>query len=170
VAAGINPHTPYGAQRLAGIRQGCDDCGWDFSRSVEFLSLPREEENDFSLGFQLGEKFTVNRTGVQTAVLARNDRVAMGMIRALSLAGVEVPRQVSIIGYDDADFAAYTTPPLSTIEPGIDSLIEGALKLLMRDSLGSPKRLMVQPRLIKARLNFGDYSFRWLSKKNGELI
>lgn len=49
-----------------------------------------------------------------TAVLAFNDLVAMGLLGALTARGVDVPGEVSITGFDDIQFAQYTTPPLTT--------------------------------------------------------
>lgn len=49
-----------------------------------------------------------------TGVLAFNDLVAMGLLSALSERGVSVPGDVSVTGFDDIQFAQYTTPPLTT--------------------------------------------------------
>ena len=49
-----------------------------------------------------------------TAVLAFNDLVAMGLLSALTAAGVRVPQDISVAGFDDIPFAAYTVPPLTT--------------------------------------------------------
>lgn len=49
-----------------------------------------------------------------TAVLAFNDLVAMGLLSALTARGADVPGSISIAGFDDIPFAAYTTPPLTT--------------------------------------------------------
>ncbi len=48
-------------------------------------------------------------------ILACSDRLAMGAVRALQQAGIEVPRDVSVIGYDDIPLAAEFDPPLTTI-------------------------------------------------------
>lgn len=49
-----------------------------------------------------------------TAVIAYNDLVAMGLLSALTIRRIDVPRQLSITGFDDIPFAAYTSPPLTT--------------------------------------------------------
>ncbi|MFT4260314.1 LacI family DNA-binding transcriptional regulator [Microbacterium sp.] len=49
-----------------------------------------------------------------TAVLAFNDLVAMGLLSAATTRGIRVPDDLSIAGFDDIPFAAYTTPPLTT--------------------------------------------------------
>ncbi len=50
-----------------------------------------------------------------TAVLAYNDQIAIGLINDLIGAGVEVPGQVSVIGFDDIFASGLTTPPLTTV-------------------------------------------------------
>jgi DNA-binding LacI/PurR family transcriptional regulator len=50
-----------------------------------------------------------------TAIFAQNDQMAIGALRALREAGLRVPRDVSVVGYDDIPAAAYADPPLTTI-------------------------------------------------------
>ena len=66
---------------------------------------------DFDSGAAAAD--AVIKTGA-TAVLAFNDLVAMGLMSALADRGVRVPEHVSIAGFDDIPFAAYTSPPLTT--------------------------------------------------------
>lgn len=54
------------------------------------------------------------RASGATAVLAFNDLVAMGLLSAATADGIRVPDDLSIAGFDDIPFAAYTTPPLTT--------------------------------------------------------
>lgn len=49
-----------------------------------------------------------------TAVIAFNDVVALGLLGALHELGVDVPRQLSVTGFDDIPFAQFTSPPLTT--------------------------------------------------------
>lgn len=57
-----------------------------------------------------------------TAVVAGNDQMALGALRALREAGRAVPAQVSVIGFDDIPEAAYFAPPLSTIRQDFSAL------------------------------------------------
>jgi LacI family transcriptional regulator len=50
-----------------------------------------------------------------TAVLAYNDLMAIGALRAIRRSGRRVPRDVSLVGFDDVAFAAYVEPPLTTV-------------------------------------------------------
>lgn len=56
-----------------------------------------------------------------TAVIAYNDLVAMGLLSAVTVRRIDVPGQLSITGFDDIPFAAYTSPPLTTAAvPAVD--------------------------------------------------
>jgi len=57
-----------------------------------------------------------------TAVFAYNDLSAIGAIRAIRAAGLRVPSDVSVVGFDDVDLAAYADPPLTTVAQDIASL------------------------------------------------
>jgi LacI family transcriptional regulator len=53
--------------------------------------------------------------GAPTAIFAVTDSIAIGLLQAAYQAGISIPDQISIMGYDDIDFAAFTIPPLTTI-------------------------------------------------------
>lgn len=59
-----------------------------------------------------------------TAVFCANDQMALGALRALAEAGLEVPRDVSVVGFDDVDDAADYRPPLTTVRQDFDGLGE----------------------------------------------
>jgi DNA-binding LacI/PurR family transcriptional regulator len=66
-----------------------------------------------------------------TAVFAYNDLSAIGAIRALRAAGLRVPADVSVVGFDDVDLAAYADPPLTTVAQDIASLGRRAAERLL---------------------------------------
>ncbi len=71
------------------------------------------------------------RGGSFTGLVAGNDQMALGAIRALREAGLEVPRDVSVVGFDDIPEAAYFEPPLSTIRQDFGALGQQAAELLL---------------------------------------
>ena len=86
-----------------------------------------------------------------TAVLAGNDLIAMGVLNAASERGVRVPAELSVVGYDDIAYAAFTSPPLTTVrQPGGEMGTETARLLLSRlDGYdGAPRRVVVHPELV----------------------
>jgi LacI family transcriptional regulator len=66
-----------------------------------------------------------------TALFAQNDSMAIGAIRALREAGLQVPGDVAVVGYDDIPAAAYNYPPLSTIRQPMRKVGEVATRLLI---------------------------------------
>ena len=62
----------------------------------------------YRVGLQLAGDLEV------TAIFVANDQMALGVLRALHERGREIPREVSIVGFDDIPEAAYFAPPLTT--------------------------------------------------------
>jgi LacI family transcriptional regulator len=86
-----------------------------------------------------------------TGVLAFNDLVAMGLISALTEAGIAVPGAVSVVGFDDIPFARYVTPPLTTAAVPVAELGEQAwLRMwdLLSDSPPGPT-LVLSPQVVR---------------------
>ncbi|RYG71303.1 LacI family transcriptional regulator [bacterium] len=65
-----------------------------------------------------------------TAVFTRTDELAIGALRAARKMGVEVPRQLSIIGHDDLAFARFVEPPLSTVRIDCDAVGKAVVAML----------------------------------------
>jgi len=68
-----------------------------------------------------------------TAVLASNDLTAMGALRAVRRAGLDVPRDISIVGFDDIHLAEFTEPPLTTVRIPREELAHKAFNALLRN-------------------------------------
>lgn len=67
-----------------------------------------------------------------TAVFCFNDAMAVGAVRACFEAGVSVPRQIAIAGFDDLPEGRYMTPSLTTISPDLEFLARESVELLLR--------------------------------------
>jgi DNA-binding LacI/PurR family transcriptional regulator len=72
------------------------------------------------------------------AVFASDDNMAIGALRAASEAGVSVPTDISLIGFDDIRMASFTTPRLTTVRQPVDLLSRRAVELLDGLIKGSP--------------------------------
>lgn len=89
-----------------------------------------------------------------TALFAFNDMSAIGAMRALMDAGVRVPEDVSVIGFDDIYFAAFNSPSLTTIRQPLYEMGELAAQTLLKSLSSSsdgerpPSNLMVEPELV----------------------
>jgi len=86
------------------------------------------------------------------AVFTCNDAMAVGGYHALFQAGLSVPQDIAVIGYDDIELARYMTPPLTTIHQPKDELGELAIDTLLH-RLGEPgdsqQLLILTPELVE---------------------
>jgi DNA-binding LacI/PurR family transcriptional regulator len=97
-------------------------------RLVEFLHSV-DLEPGILAGFRAMQRI-MKRGLMPTAVLATNDYVARGAMEALQAAGIAVPNQVSIVGYDD--FGLSTSPSLTTIRADLEEVGRLAMEALRR--------------------------------------
>ncbi|MDO6684556.1 MULTISPECIES: LacI family DNA-binding transcriptional regulator [unclassified Agarivorans] len=65
------------------------------------------------------------------ALFCGNDKVALVALSMLQSAGIKVPQQVAVLGYDNVDFAAYASPPLSTISIPIEQMASAACRRVL---------------------------------------
>jgi len=81
------------------------------------------------------------------AVFALNDTLGLGALRALGEAGIRVPEEVALIGFDDIDESRFSVPSMSSVDPGRDEIAEIAVEMLLEriGEKGEPR----PPRLIK---------------------
>jgi LacI family transcriptional regulator len=87
-----------------------------------------------------------------TAVFSANDRMAIGAISAAEESGLRVPQDISIVGLDDIEVAAYQQPPLTTIRQPFAELATLAIELLLKHVMGeaaSNTQIMVSPKLVE---------------------
>ncbi|MCA1178365.1 MULTISPECIES: ribose operon transcriptional repressor RbsR [unclassified Pantoea] len=86
------------------------------------------------------------------AVFTSNDAMAVGVYHALFQAGLRVPQDIAVMGYDNIELARYLTPPLTTIHQPKDELGELAIDTLihrMRDPDASQQTLVLTPELVE---------------------
>ncbi|MDX6766901.1 MAG: LacI family DNA-binding transcriptional regulator [Candidatus Methylacidiphilales bacterium] len=130
----IRPDSAYGRQRLEGLRLGARKGGAsDASRIFHWPAPP-----------ETGTWAEFARHPV-TALVALNDRIALRLLHWADREGLQVPRDLSIVGYDNAEIAAYSRPALTTVDPHASLLIEEAVRLLDHDK---PTRVRVRPELV----------------------
>jgi len=68
-----------------------------------------------------------------TAIFSSNDQMALGLMHAVRDAGLEIPRDVSIVGFDDIPEAAHFWPPLTTVRQDFAELGRRCVALLLGD-------------------------------------
>ena len=84
------------------------------------------------------------------AIFACNDLMAIGALCAIHQAGLSVPRDISVVGFDDIELAAFTCPPLTTVAQPKQRIGEVATELLLerlRHDRTEPCKIALQPEL-----------------------
>ncbi|PWC19753.1 transcriptional regulator RbsR [Brenneria corticis] len=117
--------------RLEGYRQAMQGAG---------LPIPAEYEIFGDFEFETGYRAMRQLLALDNrpdAVFTGNDAMAVGVYHALYLAGLSIPGDMAVIGYDDIELARYMSPPLTTIHQPKDELGELAIDTLLY-RLGHP--------------------------------
>ncbi len=73
-----------------------------------------------------------------TGFVCGSDLMALGAIRAARQRGLQVPRDVSIVGYDDSPLIAFTDPPLTTMRQPVQAMAVAAVRALVDEIKGHP--------------------------------
>lgn len=119
----------------------------------ETLTVQLESESPTPKpGYDVTRRLIANG-GTFTALLAFNDISAIGAIRALREMGKRVPEDISVIGFDDIQSAAYQNPGLTTIrqplrEMGITAASTVLQRINARSKADYPRSIIVEPELI----------------------
>lgn len=126
-------------ERLAGFQQAIEAKGLE-------LGADAVEEGNFTChsGY-LAMQRLLGLSVRPTAVFAANDLMAIGAVRAVDEAGLRVPQNISIVGVDDIEVAAFQTPPLTTICQPFTQLATLGVQLLL-DILAGKE--LVQPQVV----------------------
>ncbi len=86
-----------------------------------------------------------------TGIICASDPLALGAIRAARRAGLSVPTDVSVVGYDDSAFMSCTDPPLTTVRQPIEAIGRAAVEMLADQIDGSPvptDELFFEPEIV----------------------
>jgi DNA-binding LacI/PurR family transcriptional regulator len=127
------PSSTQTSQRQAGWRQALEETGAPVPAPVQCGWTPRS-------GYQAGQRLAADPA--VTAVLCGNDDLALGVMRAIHAAGLSIPGDVSVAGFDDTPVAEFLTPPLTTVRLDFAELGRACFALLL--SLTEPGE--AQPR------------------------
>lgn len=105
---------------------------------------------EFGGGFSAMQKLLALPERPQ-AVFVGNDAMAVGAYQSLYQAGLRIPQDMALVGYDDIELARYMTPPLTTIHQPKDELGELAIDVLihrMADPGQKQQRVQLTPELV----------------------
>jgi LacI family transcriptional regulator len=124
------------APRWKGIKSFAKESNLDLDPQL-ILDLPesRDPISSFEAGYKLTEEL-VKRKRPFTALMAFDDMTAFGAIRALTKAGLRIPEQCSVIGFDDVAASGLYTPSLTTVRQPMEAM--GAMAVsIMADGINA---------------------------------
>lgn len=140
---------PQVAERRRGIVEAAEVRADDERAILHFVRAPHMSA---SAGEAAMAEFLRDHASSFTGLICANDLLALGAMRSLRAAGISVPRDVSVVGYDDIDFAASAQVPLTSIRQPKYQLGFAATELLIAEcedrSAHAHQRVMFQPQLI----------------------
>lgn len=125
-------HTPTGKARLEGYRRALEkhDIHWDPAK-IKYGNA------EMPLGYELCKELLANKVRF-SALFACNDDMALGASKALYQAGLRIPQDVSLFGFDDAPSAQWLEPGLSSVYLPIDNMITTAIDQAIKLVDGQP--------------------------------
>jgi DNA-binding LacI/PurR family transcriptional regulator len=128
-----------------------------FAHSVKKIGLAPEKapifigEHTFEGGTQAALHF-LRLEPRPTAIMCSNDMMAVGVLRVLAERGIRVPRDISVVGFDDIHLAEFVNPPLTTVRMSRQELAMAAFRALEQlwtnQSPGSRSPIRVETRLV----------------------
>ncbi len=116
------PSSTHTSQRQAGWREALEEAGAPVPAPLQCGWSPRS-------GYATGQVLAADPA--LTAVLCGNDDLALGVMRALREAGRAIPRDVSVVGFDDTPMSEFLTPPLTTVRLDFAELGRACFALLL---------------------------------------
>jgi LacI family transcriptional regulator len=126
--------------RWKGIQKFAHAAGLEIDSDLT-MQLPEafDPNSGFEGGFRLTEEFLQRRKKF-TALLAFDDLTAFGAIRALNKAGIRVPDQCSVIGFDDVALSALAAPSLTTVRQPLEVMGNLAVNIIMEGIAASQEK------------------------------
>ncbi len=118
-------------ERFDGYRQALHEQGIDDDPSLFF-----EAPDNMSLGGEEAARRILAAGVPTTALVVATDRNALALMKALTAAGLCLPDDQAIVGFDDVDEGAKVTPSLTSVRPGFDRLGELAAQYALRMARG----------------------------------
>jgi len=141
------PHSmSWSRERLQGLRDGVSAAGLDPDEVITEITIDsmtaQAAEPAIDLLFETAPDVT--------ALVCANDMVALGALKQLSERGTEVPRDLSVVGFDDSYFSSLLSPALTTIRQQPNLLGSMAAKIIIDGGPhDEPQSVMFEPELME---------------------
>lgn len=148
---GLESDPVYGLRRIEGLKVASVKLGLDADSC--FLSL-KDNRTDWSYkyGFDMAQEL-LQLENPPRGIIALNDRVAIGAMKAIKEWGYSIPKDFSVVGFDNLEVGQWTEPTLTTVGQNVSELIEQAVVLVQNlvseeNKTEEMPAVTVQPKLI----------------------
>lgn len=106
------------------------------------------EPNVIVAEFSLESAYLATRRELQknqdfTAIFAMSDTMAIGAMRAINEMGLQIPKDISVIGFDGIEISRFTNPPLATLRQPIESIAAESVRLVKQGLAGQPNEEVI---------------------------
>lgn len=141
---------PFSAAYVRGIQKACAEYGLPF-REERLMCAHSSMESACAIILSLWDHaqhaFSVPFTGV----LCFSDNFALGVYKAVAQLGLSIPNDISVIGFDDNDICAFTTPPLTSVHLPREQMAKACIDILEEGLAGETFRrsFSLSPHLMK---------------------
>lgn len=140
------PNASTGQERIAGCRMAIKEAGLP-PDSLDLLFCEENIESSYRLVKEL-----VARANPPSAIFMWDDRLAVSAIKAIREAGLRIPNDVAVVGYDDIEIAGYLYPPLTTVRQPSHQIGETAARILLNklesETSPAPQKIVLKPELV----------------------
>lgn len=137
-------------ERLRGYQEGLGNLGLDYR--ADYV-----RSGDYTAGAERWQQSTLELLALSprpTAIVASADNVAAVAIKTLQEAGLHVPRDISVVGFDNQPFCTYINPSLTTVELPVTTAGKHAIELLLNRIQGietePERRVLPCPLIVRA--------------------
>lgn len=148
---GINPTSGMGRPRYEGVKRALATHGKTVERSLAVFQIPHQRPAGLRLGQAIADQLIALKQR-PTALLAINDDVAAGAMWQFQRKGFVVPRDLSIVGFDNLVLSEQTTPALSTVDHRVEETAQAAaailFKLIEQGAHARVPTVRIPPRLV----------------------
>jgi len=140
------PEASSGRERIGGCRKAINESGLP-PTALKVLYCEETIKSCYNV-----VKSEIYKGLDSTAFFVWDDRLALGAMKAIYEEGLQIPEDVSIVGYDDIETAVFFHPPLTTVRQPAQEIGEIAADILLRnlnsDSIQEKRRVVLKPELI----------------------
>lgn len=149
IISGREKDYAVGGQRLRGYKKALESEG--IPLDDDLIGYMEEDIPEFTTenGYAVAKKL-LKRTDF-TALYCVSDMIAIGAYKAISEAGLSIPDDISVVGFDGIDLGRFTIPALTTVRQPKDEMVKSSVDLLMRAINGddTPSQLFYPASLLE---------------------